>query len=128
MRIPGDLEYYRLFGSMWCTASAAVHRYNNANNLQLIIKKGTTHGKVERVVLKGHFYISNQELLTKSEKLKFAQPTMSESRYTTGCLSDIESRVVLPTIAPLTKPSTTAPKEPFNCLTKILRTIRCLYI
>lgn len=46
------------------------------------------------MVLKGRFHISTQELLTKSEKLKFAQPTMSESRATTGRILDIESRDV----------------------------------
>ena len=42
-------------------AHTIVHQHN-ANNLRSIIKKHTTRKKGKRVVLKGHFHISTQEL------------------------------------------------------------------
>ncbi|KFZ23153.1 hypothetical protein V502_02368, partial [Pseudogymnoascus sp. VKM F-4520 (FW-2644)] len=48
-------------GTEQLQAQSIVHQYD-ANNLRSIIKKRTTRTKGKRVVLKGHFHISTQEL------------------------------------------------------------------
>jgi hypothetical protein len=48
-------------GTEQLRAQSIVHQHN-ANNLRSIIKKRTTRKKGKRVALKGHFYISTQEL------------------------------------------------------------------
>ena len=48
-------------GTKQLRAQSIVHQHN-ANNLRSIIKKCTTYKKGKRVVLKGHFHISTQEL------------------------------------------------------------------
>jgi hypothetical protein len=50
------------FGTEQLRAKSIVHQHD-ANNLRSIIKKRTTRTKGKRMVLKGHFYISTQELL-----------------------------------------------------------------
>ena len=49
------------FGTKQLRAKSIVHQYNT-NNLRSIIKKCTTCTKGKRIVLKGHFHISTQEL------------------------------------------------------------------
>ena len=50
-----------VFGTEQLRAKTIVHKHD-ANNLRSIIKKRTTRTKGKRVVLKGHFHISTQEL------------------------------------------------------------------
>ena len=49
------------FGTEQLRAKSIVHQHD-ANNLRSIIKKRTTRTKGKRVILKGHFHISTQEL------------------------------------------------------------------
>ncbi len=58
-------------------------RYNNAKNLWLIIKQRTTRIKGKRVVLKGQFHISMQELCNAVIMAKKAAKMQKEKKRKT---------------------------------------------
>lgn len=85
-------------GTEQLRARSIVHQHD-ANNLRSIIKKRTTRTKGKRVVLKGHFHISTQELCdavieaekaTKKQSRKKAKAKAKADLYGTESEGDIE--------------------------------------
>jgi hypothetical protein len=85
-------------GTEQLRARSIVHQHD-ANNLRSIIKKRTTRTKGKRVVLKGHFHISTQELCdavieaekaTKRQARKKAKTKGKTDLYETESEGDIE--------------------------------------
>ena len=85
-------------GTEQLLAQTIVHQHG-ANNLRSIIKKRKTHMKGKRVVLKGHFHVSTQELCdavinaekeTKRRARKRAKTKGKTDSYETESEEDIE--------------------------------------
>ena len=85
-------------GTEQLRAQSIVHQHD-ANNLRSIIKKRTTRKKGKRVVLKGHFHISTQELcdavveaekVTKKQVRKKTKTKGKADLYETESEGDIE--------------------------------------
>jgi hypothetical protein len=90
------------FGTEQLRAKSIVHQHD-ANNLRSIIKKRTTCTKGKRVVLKGHFHISTQELYkavveaendTKSRAKKKVKTKGKEVLYEAESEEDIEEEAI----------------------------------
>ena len=90
------------FGTKQLWAKSIVYQHD-ANNLRSIIKKYTTYTKEKRVVLKGHFYISTQELYkvvveaksdTKSQAKKKIKTKGKEVLYKAKSKEDFEEEAI----------------------------------
>jgi hypothetical protein len=80
-------------GTEQLQAQSKVHQHD-ANNLRSILKKRTTRTKGKRVVLKGHFHISTQELcaaVVKAEKVTRKQARKKVKTKGKAILYDTES-------------------------------------
>jgi hypothetical protein len=69
-------------GTKQLQAKSIVHQYD-VNNLRLIIKKLTTRSKGKRVILKGQFLISTQELLKGVEEAELDIKTRAKKKVNT---------------------------------------------
>src|ERR1700710_2017183 len=69
-------------GTEQLRAKSIVHQHD-ANNLRSIIKKRTTRTKGKRVILKGQFLISTQELLKEVQEAELDTKTRAKKKAKT---------------------------------------------